>query len=141
MAENYRSMIDFKKEWEIIDRKDQRSESFSESELDLGVFSNSQKGKSAQDGKRQATLKGPGYRRKYVYTKSIAKYQKERLRRRRVCELSNLNQEEIAKRLGISVRTVQRDLAKIKPYHLGQFNRFCKELHEKQMLSMPTAAI
>jgi len=50
-----------------------------------------------------------------------------------VCELSNLCQEEIAKRLGVSVRTVQRDQAKIKPYHQGQFNRFCRELNEKEM--------
>jgi hypothetical protein len=78
-------------------------------------------------------LKGPGYRRKHVYTKSVAKYRKERERRKLVCELSNLNQVEIAKRLGVSVRTVQRDQAKIKPYHLGQFNRFCRELREKEM--------
>ncbi|NLB76618.1 MAG: hypothetical protein GX799_09170 [Crenarchaeota archaeon] len=30
-----------------------------------------------------------------------------------------MSQEEIAKRLGVSVRTVQWDQAKIKPYHLG----------------------
>ena len=35
--------------------------------------------------------------------------------------------------MGVSVRTVQRDQAKIKPYHLGQFNRFCRELREKKM--------
>ena len=78
-------------------------------------------------------LERPGYRRKHVYVKSIAKYREERLRRKRVSELSNLSQEEIAKRLGVSVRTVQRDQAKIKPYHLGQFNRFCRELREKEM--------
>ena len=78
-------------------------------------------------------MKGPGYRKKHVYTKSIAKYRKERERRKRVSELSNLSQEEIAKRLGVSVRTVQRDQAKIKPYHRGQFNRFRRELNEKEM--------
>lgn len=136
MAENYRGMDDFEKEGGIIDRKDQLSESFGELELDLGVFSNSQNGNSAQVNpvcKRNASLKGPSYRRKHVYTKSIAKYREERERRKRVCELSNLSQEEIAKRLGVSVRTVQRDQAKIKPYHLGQFNRFCRELREKEM--------
>ena len=104
MAENYRSMDNFEKEGGIIDREDQLLESFGESELDLGVFSNSENGKSAQQGpncKRKTSLKGQGYRKKHVYTKSIAKYRKERARRKRVCELSNLNQEEIAKRLGL----------------------------------------
>jgi hypothetical protein len=136
MAENYRSMDNFEKEGGIIDRKNQLLESFGELEPDLGVFSNSQNGNSAQespDCKRKTSLKGPGYRRRHVYTKSIAKYREERDRRNRICELSNLNQEEIAKRLGVSVRTVQRDQAKIKPYHLGQFNRFCRELREKEM--------
>ena len=122
MAENYKDMDDFSEEGGIIDREDQLLESFGESELDLGVFSNSENGKSAQQGpncKRKTSLKGPGYRKKHVYTKSIAKYRKERERRKRVCELSNLSQEEISKRLGVSVRTVQRDQAKIKPYHLG----------------------
>jgi len=136
MAENYKDMDDFENKGGLVDRKDQLSESFGESELDLGVFSNSENGKSAQespDCKRKTGLKGPGYRRKHVYTKSVAKYRKDRERRKRVCELSNLSQEEISRRLGVSVRTVQRDQAKIKPYHLGQFNRFCRELREKEM--------
>ncbi len=136
MAANYKGMDDFSEEGGIIDRKDQLLESFGGSELDLGVFGNSENGNSAQenpDRKRKTSLKGAGYRRKHVYAKSVAKYRKERERRKRVCELSNLNQEEIAKRLGVSVRTVQRDQAKIKPYHKGQFNRFCRELREKEM--------
>jgi transcriptional regulator with XRE-family HTH domain len=136
MAEKYKDMNDFSEEGGIIDRKDQLFASFGESELDLGVFSNSQNGNSAQenpDCRRKTGLKGPCYRRKHVYVKSVAKYRKERLRRKRVCELSNLSQLEIAERLGVSVRTVQRDQAKIKPYHLGQFNRFCRELREKEM--------
>jgi hypothetical protein len=136
MAENYRGMEGFEKEGGIADKKDQLLASFGGSELDLGVFSNSQTVNSAQefpDRKRKTGLKGPGYRRKHVYVKSIAKYRAERERRKRVCDLSNLSQVEIAKRLGVSVRTVQRDQAKIKPYHLGHFNRFCRELHEKEM--------
>ncbi len=136
MAENCKGMDDFSEEGGIVDCKDQLLESFGELELDLGVFSNSENGNSAQespDCKRKTSLKGPGYRRKHVYTKSIAKYRKERERRKLVCELSNLTQLEIAKRLGVSVRTVQRDQAKIKPYHLGQLNRFCRELREKEM--------
>jgi transcriptional regulator with XRE-family HTH domain len=136
MAENYRSMDDFSEEGGLVDHKDQLLESFGESVLDLGVFGNSESTNSAQkspDLNRKTGLKERGYRKKHVYTKSIAKYREERLRRKRVCELSNLNQEEIAKRLGVSVRTVQRDQAKIKPYHLGQFNRFCRELREKEM--------
>jgi hypothetical protein len=137
MAENYRNMDTFEKEGGIIDHKDQLLASFGESELDLGVFSNSKTDNSAQenpDCTSKTSLKGPGYRRKHVYTKSIAKYRKERERRKRVSEFSNLGQEEIAKRLGVSVRTVQRDQAKIKPYHKGQFNRFCRELREKEMV-------
>ena len=117
-------------------QKDQLLGFFGESELDLGVFSNFGNRKSAQEKSvcnRKTSLKGPDYRKKYVYIKSIAKYRKERERRKRVCELSNLSQTEIAKRLGVSVRTVQRDQAKIKPYHKGQFNRFCRELREKEM--------
>jgi len=136
MAEKYKDMDDFEKEGRIVDHKDQLLESFGESELDLSVFSNSQTANSEQkspDCKRNTSLKGPDYRRKNVYVKSIAKYRKERLRRKRVCKLSNLSQKEIAKQLGVSVRTVQRDQAKIKPYHLGQFNRFCRELREKEM--------
>lgn len=136
MAEKYKDMDDFEKEGGLVGRKDQLLESFGKLELDLGVFSNSQNDNSAQenhDCRRKTGLKGPAYRRKRVYVKSISQYSQERLRRKQVCELSNLSQEEIAKRLGVSVRTVQRDQAKIKPYHLGQFNRFCRELHEKEM--------
>jgi len=136
MAENYRSMEDFSGGGGIVDRKDQLLASFGESELDLGVFSNSENSNSAQESpnfRGKTGLKGPSYRRKHVYIKSISQYRQERLRRKRVCELSKLSQEEIAKRLGVSVRTVQRDQAKIKPYHLGQFNRFCRELREKEM--------
>jgi len=99
MAQNYKGMEGFEKEGGIIDRKDQLLASFGESELDLGVFNNSQNGNSAQenpDCKRKTSLKGPGYRRKHVYVKSVAKYRKERERRKRVSELSSLNQEEIA---------------------------------------------
>ena len=41
MAENYKDMDDFKKEGEKIAHKNQLLASFSKSELDLGVFSNS----------------------------------------------------------------------------------------------------
>ncbi len=136
MAEKYKGMDYFEKEGGLVDRKNQLLESFGELELDLGVFNNSENDNSAQESpvcKRKTSLKRPGYRKKHVYTKSIAKYRKERERRKRVCELSNLSQDEIAKRLGVSVRTVQRDQAKIKPYHKGQFNRFCRELNEKEM--------
>jgi hypothetical protein len=118
MAENYKGMDYFEKEGGIVDHKDQLLASFDESELDLGVFSNSKTGNSAQESpncKRKTSLKGPDYRRKHIYTKSIAKYRKERERRKRVSELSSLSQEEISKRIGVSVRTVQRDQAKIKP--------------------------
>jgi len=136
MAENYRTIDYFEKEGCLVDHKDQLMGSFGELKLDLGVFSKSENCNSAlesTDNKRKKSLNGPVYRRKHVYVKSIPKYRQERLRRKRVCELSNLSQEEIAKRLGVSVRTVQRDQAKIKPYHLGQFNRFCRELREKEM--------
>jgi hypothetical protein len=136
MAEKYKGMDNFEKEGGLLDRKDQLLGSFGELEVDLGVFSNSENVNSAQespDCKPKTGLKGPGYRRRHVYVKSINQYRQERLRRKKICELSNLSQVEIAKQLGVSVRTVQRDQAKIKPYHLGQFNRFCRELREKEM--------
>ena len=136
MAENCKSMDDFENVGGLAEHEKQLLSSLCESELDMGVFSNTQTGNSAQespDRKRKTGLKGPDYRRKHVYVKSIKQYREERKRRKQVCELSNLSQEEIAKRLGVSVRTVQRDQAKAKPYYKGRFNRFCRELHEKEV--------
>ena len=96
MAEKYKGMDDFSEEGGLVDHKDQLLASFGESELDLGVFGNSEIANSAQkspDHNRKTGLKERGYRKKHVYTKSIAKYREERLRRKRVCELSNLSQD------------------------------------------------
>jgi transposase len=136
MAENCKGMDDFENIGGLAEHEKQLLGSLCESELDLDVFSNPQLGNSAQespDRKCKTGLKGPGYRRKHVYVKSISQYREERKRRKQVCELSGLSQEEIAKRLGVSVRTVQRDQAKAKPYYQGRFNRFCREIHEKEM--------
>ena len=56
MAEKYKDMGDFENEGGIIDREDQLLASFGESEPDLGVFSNSENGNSAQQS--------PDYERK-----------------------------------------------------------------------------
>jgi len=52
-------------------------------------------------------------------------YQKERQRRRKALELvsQGLTLSQIAKEIGVSVKTVQRDLSKLERYVKGQVNR------------------
>ena len=49
MAENYKGMDNFKNEGGLAEHEKQLLNSFCESELDLGVFSNSQTDNSAQE--------------------------------------------------------------------------------------------
>jgi len=82
--------------------------------------------------------KGPKYRKNERYFKSIKQYKKERQRRKRVRELSKqgLTYPQIAKTLGVSEKTVYRDIKKMWPYILGQFRkewrRFDDE-HQKEL--------
>jgi len=62
------------------------------------------------------------YRKVSVYTKSMARYRLERVRRRLVRLLAEkgFSQKQIASELGVSTRTVKRDWDKIRPYVKGQ---------------------
>jgi len=63
------------------------------------------------------------YRRVDKYYKTSKQYWKERNRRREILRLigENLTQREIAERLGVSERTVKRDVAKLRPYQERKF--------------------
>lgn len=55
------------------------------------------------------------------YSKSIRKYKGERQRRKKIIELvkQGFKIRDIAQRLGISRRTVSRDIKKVEPYHMS----------------------
>lgn len=64
--------------------------------------------------------KKPRYRKVRKYYKSSEHYWRERNRRKLVLRLREeefLSERQIADRLGVSERTVKRDLKKLKPYH------------------------
>jgi len=87
-----------------------------------------------QEKAHKTPVEDPLYRRKHAYVKGIEQYWKERTRRKQVWELSGkLKQNEIAEKLGVSVRTVQRDVAKVRRYYRGQFNRFVRQLKEEKI--------
>ena len=74
------------------------------------------------------------YRRIKKYYKSIKQYKKERLRRKLCWLLSGKFKEtEIAEMLGISVRTVIRDMNKIKPYYFRLSRAYFRQLNEEKM--------
>jgi len=62
--------------------------------------------------------KGPDYRRINRYFKSSKQYWRERNRRKTVWQLHSegLTYPQIATKLGVSEKTVQRDMAKVAPY-------------------------
>ncbi len=77
----------------------------------------------------------PDYRKIRSYYKSPRQYQKERARRRKALALAGqgLGLAEVAKALGVSSRTVQRDLARVERYTKAQATRR-RDLLEKQEL-------
>jgi transcriptional antiterminator len=70
----------------------------------------------------QSDAKDAAYRRICIYTKSVERYKLQRERRRQVHLLSEkgFTQRQIADKLGISVRTVNRDWSKLQPFLKGQ---------------------
>jgi transcriptional antiterminator len=76
----------------------------------------------------------PDYRRIKRYYKTSGQYWKERARRKQILcllEEENLNQRQIAKRLGVSERTVKRDVAKIRPYQETKFRHQLRLLQKE----------
>jgi DNA-binding CsgD family transcriptional regulator len=74
------------------------------------------------------------YRKIKTYYKSHKRYQKERKRRKKALELSEqgLTYKAIAKQLGISERTVKRDIAKIKPYYERKLKNLYRRLQPEK---------
>jgi DNA-binding transcriptional regulator LsrR (DeoR family) len=60
-----------------------------------------------------------------VYTKSVPQYKKERERRKEAWSLyaQGVRTKIIAEKLGVSQRTVERDINKRLPYYMGLVNR------------------
>jgi transcriptional antiterminator len=76
----------------------------------------------------------PDYRRIKRYYKTSLQYWKERNRRKQIlCLLEKefLSQRQIAERLGVSERTVKRDIAKIRPYQERKFRHQSRLLQKE----------
>lgn len=73
------------------------------------------------------------YRKCTVYVKSPRQWQAEKARRRQVLALWNtgVHQAEISVKLGISIKTVQRDIKKLKPYITRQNNQVQQKISAK----------
>jgi len=77
------------------------------------------------------------YRRIKKYYKSTRQYKKERLRRKLCWLLSGKYKEtEIAEMLGISVRTVIRDMNKIKPYYFRMSRAYFNQMEQDRIKEM-----
>jgi hypothetical protein len=70
-------------------------------------------------------VKEASYRRVSVYIKSMARYKRERERRRQVRLLAEkgFTQKQIASELGVSTRTIKRDWNKLQSYVKGEINK------------------
>jgi transposase len=103
-----------------------------------GVFDNQKSCRSSGvfDTKRHNNVKSkPGYRRIKKYYKSAGRWRLERERRNQVMQLRDkgLSYVEIAERLGVSERTVKRDMAKIKPYYERQVKSYLRKLQQARI--------
>ena len=80
------------------------------------------------------TRRKAAYRRIKKYYKSVKQYKKERLRRKLCWLLSGRYKEtEIAEMLGISRRTVIRDMNKIKPYYFRLSRAYFSRLEQERI--------
>ena len=110
----------FSKIGDLINFQDTESEGFS------NVFDNS---------RRLKEQKGPKHRVICKYLKSKNQYWKERYRRKKCWELSGqgLTYEQIAEKLGVGEKTVQRDLKKIRPYYLRLSRNYFSKLEQERI--------
>ncbi len=81
------------------------------------------------------------YRRVGKYFKSSEKYWQERKRRKLVAELleQNLTIKDIAVKLGVSERTVKRDIAKIQPYYERRVRHYLRCMEQNQQAEFEAA--
>ena len=85
------------------------------------------------DTKRHDTVKFKAdYRRIRKYYKSPERWRKERERRKKAWQLfeEGLSYADIAGLVGVSERTVKRDMAKIKPYYERKVRNYKRRLEE-----------
>lgn len=83
---------------------------------------------------RKKRKKTPDYRIINTYSKSTNQYWKERNRRKQAWLLSSegYTYTQIAKKLGVSEKTVQRDIKKVRRYYIGQLNRSWRIMEEER---------
>ena len=76
----------------------------------------------------------PVYRRINKYTKSIRQYWKERSRRKKAHQLHSegFTYKQIAAKLGVCRKTIQRDIKKTRCYYVGQINRAWRIMEEER---------
>lgn len=90
---------------------------------------------SVLDKKRRLKRKKtPEYRRIKRYFKSIKQYWKERKRRKQVLHLWMVefrSQKYMAEKLGVSVSTIKRDVAKLRRFVRGQTNRAIRTMKDE----------
>jgi transposase-like protein len=91
------------------------------------------------DKERRLGACGTSYRKVCVYTKSLERWRKEHERRRKVRVLAEkgYTQKQIARKLGVSTRTVMRDWDKMRSYVKGQQNKELRETVEREKLLFP----
>lgn len=119
-------------------RKIQRTENVSFPEIDdfLRFQDTNNEGFSSGFDKKQRVTKrkGPQYRRINRYLKSTKQYWRERNRRKAAWNLSGegYTYKQIAEKLGVSEKTVQRDIKKIRPYYYRLSRRYFRELEAER---------
>lgn len=81
------------------------------------------------------TKKTQFYRKNKHNTKSKRQYWKERNRRKQAWTLSSkgYTYPKIADKLGVSTKTVQRDMRKLRRYYIGQFNKSMRIMRDKRI--------
>jgi AraC-like DNA-binding protein len=84
--------------------------------------------------RRKRDRSRPEYRRVRKNFKSPKRYWLERNRRKRVMELceQHLSCRQMAEQLGVSERTVKRDLARIRPYYERQIRHFLNRVEQER---------
>jgi DNA-binding CsgD family transcriptional regulator len=87
------------------------------------------------NSRRLKKQKGPEYRKINRYFKSKSQYWNERNRRKKCWELSGqgFTYKQIAEKLGVSEKTVQRDIKKIQPYYSRLSRNYFSRLEQERV--------